>query len=93
MIRSFEFADGDAEEILIAPEHVDFISLSRTFEENLAVVRRHMHARLPLCRAGLDCVVGVVGMKDAWPLLLLEDVLESLLGDVREAPRGGSPPC
>lgn len=33
MIRSFEFADGDAEESLIAPEHVDFISLSRTFEE------------------------------------------------------------
>ena len=72
MIRSFEFADGDAEEILIAPEHVDVISLSR---------------------AGLDSVVGVVGMKDAWPLLLLEDVLESLVGDVREAPRGGSPPC
>jgi CBS domain containing-hemolysin-like protein len=72
MIRAFEFADKDAEEILIAPEHVDFISLSRTFEENLAVLRQHMHARLPLCRAGLDSVVGVVGMKDAWPLLLHE---------------------
>ena len=147
MARAFEFADKDAEEILIAPEHVDFISLSRTFEENLTVLRRHMHARLPLCRAGLDSVVGVVGMKDAWTLLLreksnaaferaarppikipvdlpqdsilrllqeghgqmgivrdrddrktlgivtLEDVLESLVGDVREAPRGGSPLC
>jgi putative hemolysin len=147
MIRAFEFADKDAEEILIAPEHVDFLSLSRAFEENLAVLRRHMHARLPLSRAGLDSVVEVVGMKDAWPLLLreksnvaferaarppikipvdlpqdgilrllqegrgqmgvvrdredqktlgivtLEDVLESLLGDVREAPRGGSPSC
>jgi CBS domain containing-hemolysin-like protein len=140
MIRAFEFADKDAEEILIPPEHVDFLSLSRSFEENLAVLRRHMHARLPLCRTGLDSVVGVVGMKDAWPLLLsdrsnaaferaarptitvpvdlpqdsilhrlqeahgqmaivrdqhdqktlgivtLEDVLESLVGDVREAP-------
>jgi len=147
MMRAFEFADKDAEEILIAPEHVDYISLSRTFEENLAVLRRHMHARLPLCRAGLDSVVGVVGMKDAWLLLLreksnavferaarppikipvdlpqdgilrllqegraqmgivrdrgdqktlgivtLEDVLESLVGDVREAPRGGNPSC
>jgi CBS domain containing-hemolysin-like protein len=147
MIRAFEFADKDAEEILIAPEHVDFISLSRPFEENLAVLRRHMHARLPVCRAGLDSVVGVIGMKEAWPLLLrdksnavfeqaarppikipldlpqdailrrlqegrgqmgivrdrddqktlgivtLEDVLESLVGDVREAPRGGSPSC
>jgi CBS domain containing-hemolysin-like protein len=147
MIRAFKFADKDAEEILIAPEHVDFISLSRNFEENLAVLRRHMHARLPLCRAGLDSVVGIVGMKDAWPLLLheksntafeqaarppikipvdlpqdgilrllqegrgqmgivrdpddqktlgivtLEDVLESLVGNVREAPRGGCPAC
>jgi CBS domain containing-hemolysin-like protein len=146
MIRAFEFADKDAEEILIAPEHVDFISLSRTFEENVAVLRRHMHARLPLCRGALDSVVGVVGMKDAWPLLLreksnaaferaarppikipvdlpqdgilrrlqegrgqmgivrdrddqktlgivtLEDVLESLVGDVREAPRGERAP-
>jgi CBS domain containing-hemolysin-like protein len=143
ILRAFEFADKDAEEILIEPEHVDFISLSRGFEENLAVLRRHMHARLPLCAEGLDSVVGVIGMKDAWPLLLreksnaaferaarpqikiplglpqdgilrllqegrgqmgivrdeadektlgivtLEDVLESLVGDVREAPGGG----
>ena len=52
MLRAFEFADKDAEEILIAPEHVDFISLSRTFEENLAVLRRHMHARLPSAAPG-----------------------------------------
>ena len=143
MFRAFEFADKYAEEILIAAEHVDYISLSRTFEENLAVLRRHMHARLPVCRAGLDSVVGVIGMKDAWPLMLreksnavferaarpaikvpanlpqdgilrllqeghgqmgivrdradektlgivtLEDVLESLVGDVREAPLAG----
>ena len=143
MLRAFEFADKDAEEILIAPEQVDYISLSRTFEENLTVLRRHMHARLPVCRAGLDSVVGVIGMKDAWPLMLreksnavfeqaarpaikvpanlpqdgilrllqeghsqmgivrdradektlgivtLEDVLESLVGDVREAPVAG----
>lgn len=98
-----------------------------------------MHARLPVCRSGLDSVIGVVCMKDVWPLLeqersnaaferacrppifipldfsqeeilkafqkhrgqmgivrdrankktlgivTLEDVLESLVGDVREA--------
>ena len=26
-------------------------------------------------------------------IVTLEDVLESLVGDVREAPRGGSPSC
>jgi CBS domain containing-hemolysin-like protein len=141
MIRAFEFADKAAHQILIAPQEVDYLSLSRSFEENLAVLRRHMHARLPLCSAGLDSVIGVVGMKDSWSLLLreksnaafeqaarpaikipvdlpqdeilrllqaghgqmgivrdrkdqktlgivtLEDVLESLVGDLREAPR------
>jgi CBS domain containing-hemolysin-like protein len=28
-----------------------------------------MHARLPLCRGGLDTAIGTVSMKDAWPLL------------------------
>jgi CBS domain containing-hemolysin-like protein len=101
-----------------------------------------MHARFPLCRSGLDSVIGTVSMKDAWPLLegersnaalervcrspivipldfsqedilkalqkgrghlgivrdlargrtlgivTLEDVLDSLIGDVREAKLG-----
>jgi CBS domain containing-hemolysin-like protein len=101
-----------------------------------------MHARLPVCRSGLDSVIGTISMKDVWPLLeqqrsnaaferacrppiiipldfsqedilalqkgrgqmgivrdlagqktlgivTLEDVLESLVGDVREAKPAG----
>ncbi len=105
-----------------------------------------MHVRLPVCRSGLDSVIGVVSMKDVWPLLerersntafenacrspiiipldfsqegilkafqkgrgqlgivrdladkktlgivTLEDVLESLVGDVREAKLSGIKP-
>ena len=105
-----------------------------------------MHARLPLCSAGLDSVAGIVSMKDVWPLLqleesndafkrasrrqikipvdlpqdgilklfqeghcqmgivrdrsdaktlgvvTLEDVLESLIGDMRETPPQATPP-
>jgi CBS domain containing-hemolysin-like protein len=145
IIRAFEFADKQAEEIMIPAERVDYISLARAFEQNLEEARKHMHARLPLCRAGLDSVEGVVSMKDVWPLLwieesnaaferasrppikvpldlsqdgvlrlfqeghgqmgivrdrddqktlgivTLEDVLESLIGDVREAPPLGGP--
>jgi CBS domain containing-hemolysin-like protein len=145
IIRAFEFADKRAEEIMIPAERVAYISLTRAFEQNLEEARKHMHARLPLCRTGLDSVVGVVSMKDAWPLLrieessaaferasrrpikvpldlsqdgilrlfqeghgqmgivrdrddqktlgivTLEDVLESLVGDVRESPLLGSP--
>ncbi len=140
IIRAFEFADKRAAEIMIPAELVDYISLGRTFEQNLEVAQKHMRARLPLCRTGLDSVERIVSMKDAWPLLrteesntaferasrpqikvpldlpqdgilrlfqeghgqlgivrdqddrrtlgivTLEDVLESLIGDVREAP-------
>jgi CBS domain containing-hemolysin-like protein len=140
IIRAFEFADKQAEEIMIPAERVAFISLERTFEQNLEAAQQHMHARLPLCSSGLDSVVGIVSMKDVWPLLrreesnaaferaarpviklpldlsqdgilrlfqeghgqmgivrdqddqhtlgivTLEDVLEALVGDVREAP-------
>jgi CBS domain containing-hemolysin-like protein len=139
IIRAFEFADKQAQEIMIPAERVAFLSLERPFAQNLEVARRQLHARLPLCQTGLDSVVGVVSMKDAWPLLqnersnavfgrvcrppikvpsevsqevilkllqkghgqmgivrdekdsrtlgivTLEDVLESLVGDVREA--------
>jgi CBS domain containing-hemolysin-like protein len=146
IIRAFEFADKQAQEIMIPAARVDFISLARTFEENLALAQKNMHTRFPLCRNGLDTVVGIVNMKDIWPLLqfeesnavfericrplikipldfsqdnilrllqegrghmgvvrdsadaktvgivTLEDVLESLVGDVREAKQATTPP-
>jgi CBS domain containing-hemolysin-like protein len=146
IIRAFEFADKTAEEIMIPAERVDFISLARSFEQNLALARSTMHTRFPLCRHGIDTVVGIVSMKDIWPLLslersnaaferacrppikipldfsqdnilkilqearghmgvvrdaadektrgivTLEDVLESLIGDVREAKQATTPP-
>jgi len=72
IIRAFEFADKTAEEIMIPAERVDFISLARTFEENLALARKSMHTRFPFCANGLDEVIGIVSMKDLWPLLQQE---------------------
>jgi CBS domain containing-hemolysin-like protein len=69
IVRAFEFADKQSEEIMIPAENVSYLSLERSVEENLDAARRHMHARLPLCRSGLDSVIGTVSMKDAWPLL------------------------
>jgi CBS domain containing-hemolysin-like protein len=73
ILRAFEFADKQAEEIMIPAERVDFISLARTFEQNLALARKSMHTRFPLCRNGLDTVTRIVSMKDMWPLLHLEE--------------------
>jgi CBS domain containing-hemolysin-like protein len=69
IVRAFEFSDRQSEEIMIHAENVSYLSLDRTLEQNLAIARKHMHARLPLCRAGLDSVIGTVSMKDVWPLL------------------------
>jgi CBS domain containing-hemolysin-like protein len=69
IVRAFEFADKQAEEIMVPAEKVSYLSLERSLEENLNAARKHMHARLPLCRNGLDSVIGTVSMKDAWPLL------------------------
>jgi CBS domain containing-hemolysin-like protein len=72
IVRAFEFADKSAEEIMIPAERVSYISLERTLEQNLGAAREHMHARLPVCRSGIDSVIGTVSMKDVWPLLELE---------------------
>ncbi|HVZ31227.1 MAG TPA: hemolysin family protein [Polyangiaceae bacterium] len=144
IIRALQFADRHAEEIMIAAPQVAFLSLSHNLEENLEIARKTKHARLPLCRDGLDTVLGVVSMKDVWPelwrdasnvtleraarpvikipralsqdgilkllqeghaqmgvvrdeadqhtlgVVTLEDVLEALVGDVREMPVAGS---
>jgi magnesium and cobalt exporter, CNNM family len=146
IIRAFEFADKQSEEIMIPAERVAYIALDRILEQNLDMAQKHMHARLPVCRSGLDSVIGTVSMKDVWPLLerersnaafaracrppilipldfsqedilkafqqgrgqlgivrdladektlgivTLEDVLESLVGDVREAKPAGLRP-
>jgi CBS domain containing-hemolysin-like protein len=67
--RAFEFADKRAAEIMVPAEDVHYLSLARSFEENLALVRRGAHVRYPLCSGDLDSVVGVVSIKDAWSLL------------------------
>jgi CBS domain containing-hemolysin-like protein len=69
IVRAFEFADKQSEEIMIPAESVSYISLERTLVENLDAALKHMHARLPVCRAGLDSVIGTVSMKDVWPVL------------------------
>ena len=69
IVRAFEFADKQSEEIMIPADRVSYVSLEHTLEQNLDAALKHMHARLPVCRAGLDSVIGTVSMKDVWPVL------------------------
>lgn len=67
--KAFGFSDKRAGEIMVPLERVQYLSLSRTVEENLETTSKRMYTRFPLCRAGLDTLIGVVHMKDAWRAL------------------------
>jgi CBS domain containing-hemolysin-like protein len=70
--RAFSFSDKRAADIMVPAARVDYLSLAQPLERNLQVLRRNMRTRFPLCRVDLDTVVGVVHIKDAWPMLLTD---------------------
>jgi CBS domain containing-hemolysin-like protein len=70
--RAFEFADKRAMDIMVRREEVDYISLARPLDQNLAIVRGGFHTRFPVCETDFDSVIGIVHMKDVWPLLLTQ---------------------
>lgn len=64
--RAFEFSDKRVGEIMVPAAKMQYLSLARDVEENLRTTRDHMYTRFPLVTDGLDSVIGVVHMKDAW---------------------------
>lgn len=62
--KAFNFSDKHASDIMIPAKRVEYLSLNRTFEENMAVTKKRMHTRFPLTRNGLETVIGIVHMKD-----------------------------
>jgi CBS domain containing-hemolysin-like protein len=60
----FEFAQHTARQIMVPRDRIEFLSLERPLEENLAVIADAGHTRYPLCETGLDSVVGMIHIKD-----------------------------
>ncbi len=85
--RAFEFADKRAIDIMVPVHEVDYLSMSRPIEENLAFVKKHMHTRFPLCHTDFSTVFAIVHMKDAWPILLQDMSNESLVKAARSLVR------
>jgi len=67
--RAFEFADKRAADIMVPTEKVDFISLTQPMQRNLVMAKEKLRTRYPVCREGLDTVIGIVHMKDIWPIV------------------------
>jgi CBS domain containing-hemolysin-like protein len=62
--NAFSFSDKRAADILIPLDQVAYLSLSRSFEENMESARKRMYTRFPLTADGPDTILGVVHMKD-----------------------------
>lgn len=75
-------------QLMIHRPDVVFLSLAADDEAILRSARSSMHSRLPLCRDGIDNVIGLVNIKDVlWRLndADQEDELKRILGEgVRE---------
>ncbi|HEU4593869.1 MAG TPA: hemolysin family protein [Pyrinomonadaceae bacterium] len=67
--RVFDFADAEVREALIPRTAVTALPLTATLEEAEAAFCEHGYSRLPVFRARLDDIVGVLFMKDLMPCL------------------------
>jgi CBS domain containing-hemolysin-like protein len=66
----FGMIELEVRHVMVPRVDVAFLSLQSDVEENLKIVRRSRHSRLPLCRVGLDTVRGIVHAKDVLNALL-----------------------
>jgi CBS domain containing-hemolysin-like protein len=66
----FGIMDLEARHILVPRMDVQYLTLQKTFEENMGVLRDSGHSRFPLCRTDLDTVIGIVHARDLIKLLL-----------------------
>jgi CBS domain containing-hemolysin-like protein len=65
LLRKFlSFPRRTARQIMVPRGEVTYLSLERTLEENLKIIRESGHTRLPLCEKGLDTIIGLLNVKD-----------------------------
>jgi magnesium and cobalt exporter, CNNM family len=60
----FSYSGKTAKEVMIPRAEIVYVSLARTWPENLQFIRGSLHTRYPLCTLGLDHVIGMVHIKD-----------------------------
>ncbi len=78
----FRMISLEVRHLVVPRVDVEFLSLEKSIDENLAKIRTSLHSRLPLCEVGLDTVVGMVHAKDA-----LDRALAGELTDLRTVAR------
>ena len=56
--------------IMLPRVEVTFLSMANTIEENIKIIRESGHSRFPLCKVGLDTVIGIVHTRDLLDTLM-----------------------
>ncbi|MGE0823193.1 MAG: hemolysin family protein [Candidatus Binatia bacterium] len=59
-----DLAERSVMEIMMPRPDIDYLSLSKSWDENLATLYQTGHTRYPLCETDLDHVLGIVHIKD-----------------------------
>lgn len=60
----FDFGRSGVREAMTPKHSIAFLSTTRTWKENLAVITERKESRYPVCRGDLDAVEGYVHIKD-----------------------------
>jgi CBS domain containing-hemolysin-like protein len=59
-----DLAERTVTEIMMPRPDIDYLSLNKSWEDNLDTIYRTGHTRYPLCETDLDHVIGIVHIKD-----------------------------
>lgn len=60
----FDYTRRSAKHIMVPRAEIVYLSLLRSFEENLETIRQSQHTRYPLCDTDIDHVIGMIHAKD-----------------------------
>jgi magnesium and cobalt exporter, CNNM family len=60
----FQFSKRTARQIMVPRTDVVVLSITRTIDENLEIIRTTRHTRYPLCDGTLDKTIGLIHVKD-----------------------------
>jgi CBS domain containing-hemolysin-like protein len=80
----FSYSGKTAKDLMIPRAEIAYVSLARSWPENLQIIRSSHHTRYPLCTLGLDHVVGMVHIKDLFESAAEISSSEDLLKMKRE---------
>lgn len=65
MVRNvFRLDDRQLGSLMVPRSEVISLDVNRPLEENLAIIAESFHSSFPVCRGGLDDILGVIGAKE-----------------------------